>query len=350
MSTIYFDITKTGFAKYSSGLTRVSRRLLAELGTHAKPVVWKDGSWRDAEKRRRTIEFSKKDWIFTAELFSEAERPGFRDFIESRACRTAVVFHDAIPLKFPEISWPQAVRRAPDYMKLLAQFDKVLPVSDYSAEDLKAFWNWQGITPHAQVERLTLGANFSPATERVTNAGADAPAALVCVGILEPRKNQMFLLDVCMKLWEAGLVFDLHLAGRVNPHFEKALKKKIKLARETYRHLHFHESPNDAKLLELYKKCRAAVFPTIAEGCGLPPLEALWMGMPCVCSDLPVLREYTNAGGCLTAPVNHSPAWEAAIRRVLTDDTTIMRLRTEVAKRSLPTWAEAATALKRMLA
>jgi len=403
---IFFDLTKTASSAHNSGLTRVGRRLLAELQADAStranvlPVMWKNrgwfapAGWRDATTGR-AVAPSPPDWLFTAELFSEAERAGIGAFIESRACRMAAIFHDAIPLKFPEITWAKSVRRAPDYMRLLAGFDRVLAVSQQSADELAAFWNSQRITPRATIGRITNGADFtanprvvattvvartaksasSTATagnaeiplgrrreappnrksrieNRKSSELARQPASLLCVGILEPRKNQSFLLDVCAALWDESLAFDLHLVGRVNPEFGVPVKNKINRLRKKYPGLHFHEAATDAHLQALYSQpqLRAAVFPTIAEGSGLPPLEAMWQGVPCVCSDLPVLREYTDAGGCLLAPPNDFPAWQTALRNILTDDTLLTRLRHEATTRPLPTWSAAATTLLRELA
>jgi glycosyltransferase involved in cell wall biosynthesis len=113
--------------------------------------------------------------------------------------------------------------------------------------------------------------------------------------------------------------------------------------------LHWHEAADDAVVAQLYATARATIFPTIAEGCGLPLLESLWMGVPCVCSDLPVLRENADAGGCVPVPCNDHAAWQAALRSILADDVRHARLTQEAKSRSLPTWAEAAATLSRTL-
>jgi glycosyltransferase involved in cell wall biosynthesis len=87
------------------------------------------------------------------------------------------------------------------------------------------------------------------------------------------------------------------------------------------------------------------VFPTIAEGCGLPLLESLWMGVPCVCSDLPVLRENAEDGGCLAVAANDHAAWKSALRAIVSDSALHARLTGEAISRPLPTWTDAARAL-----
>src|SRR4051812_46432848 len=104
---IFFDVTKTGGASHRSGLTRVSARLRQELGTRAQSATWNSGACElkiDSSHRP-----GRDDWFLTTELFSEEERPGFAPFLDSGVCRTAALFHDAIPLKHPHITWPQSV-------------------------------------------------------------------------------------------------------------------------------------------------------------------------------------------------------------------------------------------------
>ena len=337
---IFFDVTKAASAGHHSGLNRVSSRLLGELGSAAIPVVW--SKWDRAA--------AKSDWFLTAELFSESERPGFRDFLLNRPCRCAAIFYDAIPLQHPHITWPQSVARHPDYMKLLASFDQVLAISASSRSDLLGYWQWLGLNVTPPVTLLSLGAD---ADRRPRWSGLSPSrlfdSSLLCLGILEPRKNQSFLLDVCAELWAGGLRFDLHLVGRANPHFGGPILAKIKALRKKWPGLHYHAAADDAEVARLFAQARASVCPTIAEGGGLPLLESLWKGVPCLCSDLPSLRESAAGGGCLTLPVGDSAAWKSALSSILTDDPLRARLTAEAMSRPLATWAETAAALRRAL-
>jgi glycosyltransferase involved in cell wall biosynthesis len=338
----------------------VSERLRAELGDAARPVSW--AKWDRSAVR-------SGDWFLTGEIFGADERPGFGEFLRAKPCRLAAIFHDAIPLRYPQITWPQSVARHPGYMKNLAQFDRVWAVSAASRDDLLGYWRWLGVATPPPVDVLANGADFDgasrvtaapePSAVRPAPSASDAhiphpssliPPALLCIGIIEPRKNQGFLLDVCAELWREGLGFELHLVGRVNPHFGAPLVGKIKRLRREFPGLHYHAAASDAAVAALYAKTRATVFPTVAEGCGLPLLESLWMGVPCVCSDLPVLRENADGGGCVSAPVSDLAAWKNSLRRVLTDDALHARLVREATTRPLPTWAEAAQALRSALA
>src|SRR4051812_36031940 len=205
---IFFDVTKAGSAGHRSGLMRVSARLADGLKDVAKEVRW--GDWDRKGVRA-------DDWFLTGELFSEEERPGLTAFLEQPPCRLAAIFHDAIPLKHPHITWPQSVARHPEYMKMLASFDRVFAVSEASRRELTAFWKWQGVAVRATVETLTLGADFTADSQRTDAAQSGSPLppgatpSVLSVGIIEPRKNQEFLLEVCEALWNERLTFDLHL-------------------------------------------------------------------------------------------------------------------------------------------
>jgi glycosyltransferase involved in cell wall biosynthesis len=348
---IYYDTTKMGAARQRSGLTRVSSRLREEFGGAVTEVAWEAGRGFVGEGERTPVVFKPEDWLFTVELFSEAERPGLGEFIRRPPCRLAAMFHDAIPLRWPHITWPQSVQRHPEYMKLLAGFDRVFAISEASRRDLAGFWRWQGVAVRAQVDLVELGADFDGdhRVQRDPVLVRGVPA-LLCVGIVEPRKNQGFLLDVAEALWRAGVNFELHIVGRVNPHFGGPLAKRMAALAGREPRFRFHAAAGDRELARLYAGARAVVFPTIAEGCGLPLLEALWRGVPCVCSDLPVLRENAGGGGCLTAQVNDLADWMAKLRVVLTDEAECRRLQREAMARRLPHWSETAAALRKALA
>lgn len=341
---IYYDVTKMGAARHKSGLMRVSSRVLGALGDMAHPVSWKDRRFVDEEGR--PVSLRADDWLLTVELFSGAERPGFREFIANRPCRLGAVFADAIPLKFPHITWPQSVQRHADYMKLLAGFDRVWAISEYVRDELVGFWKWQGVAARASVGRIELGADFDTSPRATSIPSFPVRPSLLCVGIIEPRKNQAFLVDVAEALWADGVDFDLHIVGRVNPHFGAPIERRIKAAAKRERRLHLHVAASDAVLRRLYSEARAVVFTTIAEGCGLPVIEALWRGVPCVCSDLPVLRELTDAGGCITARVNEVSDWTQKLRPLLTDVSQAQALARVAVSRPLPTWAEAGAMLR----
>jgi len=345
---IWLDVTKSAAARHQSGLTRVTNRLGQELGPAATPI---------ASLTAALPLICPTDWFLSAEVFAPDERPGFAELLERRPCKFAAIYHDSIPLRFPHITWPQAVARHPAYLSMLSKFDRVWAVSAASRDELLGFWEWQGKKNVPEVSVLALGADFrsgtlpafrSPTADRPRNALSVPLPILLCVGILEPRKNQSFLLEVADRLWGNGVRFDLHFVGRVNPHFGKPVLAEIRSMQRKRPALHYDGAVDDRKLSELYSRAAACLIPTIAEGCGLPLLEALWHGTPCISSDLPSLLENAAGGGCLVLPTGNVEVWTTALRRFLTEPAYAQTLSEAALKRGpgLPTWAQTAQTIK----
>ena len=84
-------------------------------------------------------------------------------------------------------------------------------------------------------------------------------------------------------------------------------------------------SPSDGEILRLLSRAKAFVFPSFAEGFGLPPLEAMAAGVPVVCSDIPVFREVYGEAVLYVDPNRPESIAEGA-RKVLTDAESAERL------------------------
>ncbi|MEO7272796.1 MAG: glycosyltransferase, partial [Vicinamibacterales bacterium] len=83
---------------------------------------------------------------------------------------------------------------------------------------------------------------------------------------------------------------------------------------------------DDEALIDLYRACDAFAYVSLAEGFGLPVLEALACGVPVVTSDIPVLREVAGDAALYCDPHDVS-AIGAAVWRVVTDTGLASRLR-----------------------
>ncbi|MDA0348484.1 MAG: glycosyltransferase [Verrucomicrobia bacterium] len=300
---LFYDITKSASARQLSGLIRVSNRLMQALEADSNvslvPVMWhpRKQVFTDTSKRR-AVDILAEDCFLTPEVFSSNDRPGYYEALKKTGVFTSAIFHDAIPLQLPEITWPQSVARHPAYMSDLGQFDHVFSVSGCSQRDLLEYW--KGLTPskYPTTSTLLLGSDFFDKSETPFCHKPQEVPLLLCIGILEPRKNQDGLLRIACDLWDQGLKFELHFVGRVNPHFGKPIEKKIKLAKKSGYPVFLHSKQNDKLLLVLYLKARFTVFNSIAEGFGLPVVESLWLGVPCLCRTLPSLKEWSLESAC----------------------------------------------------
>ena len=199
-----------------------------------------------------------------------------------------------------------------------------------------------GLDRTPPVDTIALGADFDGRARRApanTLCGSDSPPAVLTTGILEPRKRQAMLLEVCESLWAAGARFSLDVVGRVNPHFGKPIRNRVRALTRAGRPVRHHETASDELLRSLYERAAFTVFPSHAEGLGLPVLESLWMGVPCLASDIPSVRECAQGGGCRLFAVDDDAALRAGMLALLEEEGGALgELREGLRARALPTW------------
>ncbi len=165
--------------------------------------------------------------------------------------------------------------------------------------------------------------------------GVDGPY-LLYVGGIEPRKNVPALIRAFGRL-SADLDVRLVVAGAPAPWdtegwkpIEDAIDQLHPYARDRVKRTGYLTEPNKAALLA---GAEAFVFPSLYEGFGLPPLEAMALGTPVVASDIAALRE-TGGEAALYADTGNADALAEGIRRVIEDEALRRRLRDEGPRRA----------------
>jgi glycosyltransferase involved in cell wall biosynthesis len=125
---------------------------------------------------------------------------------------------------------------------------------------------------------------------------------LLSVGTLEPRKNLSVLVNAFAELTSARPQSGIQLViagGRgwlSGPLFDTIEKSPVRDRIVLTDYLH------DDDLRALYSACRAFVYPSIHEGFGLPPLEAMACGARVLASRIPALEETTGGAALLFDP------------------------------------------------
>lgn len=137
---------------------------------------------------------------------------------------------------------------------------------------------------------------------------------LMHVGTLEPRKNHVFLIEAFEAMdWFDG---DLVLCGMHGWHTE-AIVSTIENSprKDRIRRLDFVP---DGALTPLYAGAEAFLFPSLYEGFGLPPFEAMQVGTPAICSAGGSLGEVIEPGGIVLREFD-AAAWSESTRKVVCD-------------------------------
>jgi len=204
--------------------------------------------------------------------------------------------------------------------------------------------------PAERVRVVPLGvdATFRPPSDVAMAAvreryGLAAPF-LLFVGNIEPKKNLATLVGAFAQLARNGLSHDLVIAGKRGWKSGGVLGFPAKLGIE--QRVRFVGYVPEADLPGLYGAADLLVFPSLVEGFGLPPLEAMACGTPVVSSDAEALVE-TTGDAALHAPARDPDALAEAMRRVLHDAVLATRLREGgLAHAAQFTWARSAEATR----
>ena len=112
---------------------------------------------------------------------------------------------------------------------------------------------------------------------------------ILCLSTLEPRKNMRLLVEAFSELTkEKKIDTNLVLAGRKGWLMDDLLSN---LDKEIVDRIHFTGFVDDNLLPYVYRNAQVFVFPSVYEGFGVPPIEAMSMGIPVISSDAASLPE-----------------------------------------------------------
>ncbi|MGD0712580.1 MAG: glycosyltransferase family 1 protein [Gaiellaceae bacterium] len=279
----FAPVSARGKREVESALAGIEleRRLPVVPAAHALRTVWSRAGWPPAERvlgRFDVLHFS--DWMYPP------QRAGVR----------STMIHDLVPVRFPEWVHPRTRRmHGAKYRHAARTCDVVIVNSRFTRDDVvetlgvaaeRIHVAHPGVEPgfRADGERLDLGRPY-----------------LLTVATLEPRKNLSTLIEAYRRLGQTELA--LAVAGAAGWGRQPALDVPG-LVRLGY--TPFEELP------QLYRGASVFVYPSLFEGFGMPVIEAMACGVPCVVSSHPSLDE-----ACGDAAVRTDPADPDAIGQAI---------------------------------
>lgn len=374
---LLIDLTHTCHTTAQTGIQRVCRSLFSALseGQPVGAVTYDpyEKIWRSlARWERRTLSAQETaakrgaKWPWTAQLGGRAKRWMQRGAVSAPAGSGLVVpevfsssvalnlpalfatvsgprvalFHDAIALKFPELSPPKTVARFPAYLRELLAFDAIAAVSEDSRNSLLAYWEWLGVNDAPPVQTLSLPLTVRPSALAQLDTPRREETVVLCVGTIEGRKNHLALLEACEHLWAKQAKFTLRLVGMANTQTGSAALEKIRVLQAAGRPLRYDGPVDDRALEAAYSECTFTVYPSLMEGFGLPVLESLSYGKPCICSARGALGESVKGGGCLALDRVDAVSLANALESLLNDDRRRADLARAAHMRTFKTWSD----------
>ena len=245
--------------------------------------------------------------------------------VQHRGVTSAVLIHDTIPLDHPEFA--SIGTHAPFAAKIAATArfaTQVIHISADARAKTEAHFAAAGRIPPPILAPLGITL-ATPAPSPVT----PTRPYFVALGTIEPRKNLKLLFDLWPNL-PAPAPQLVVIGGK--GWADAALFAQMAQLQATGAVLHGENLP-DGAVVTLMQGARALLFPSLAEGFGLPPLEAATLGTPVIASDLPVLREV-----CGDFPVYLDPrdsySWLETIKKLAQSQPSVKT------KQNLPLWAD----------
>lgn len=210
-----------------------------------------------------------------------------------KAKKRLVKIHDVTPLVyFSSLSLAQKIYAKLFFNAALLISDAVTTVSYFSSNEIgKYCFVKKSVTPIANsiAHRFTRGVSEEE-KERVRQKYALPFAYLLWVGNVKPHKNLARLIDAYEKLHPKE---DLLLMGE-KEHMrgvDKAVIKRVEEDAFLKERVRFTGYIDETDVPALYALAKLCVFPSLYEGFGFPPLEALAMGCPSVVSNVASMPE-----------------------------------------------------------
>ena len=253
--------------------------------------------------------------------------------------KLVVTVHDVAFLVHPRAYPPQwralyrtALRRT------VRRADAIIAVSRHTAEDLVRYRRADPAKIHVVPLAASLPEAGSSVEETLSRLKVRAPY-LLFVGTLEPRKNVVRLVRAYRRLAARGVPHTLVLAGPLGWGARPLLEE---LRQEGPGAVVLTGATGAADLDALYRGASAFVYPSLYEGFGLPVLEAMARGAPCIVSSSSSLPEVAGEAAIPVDPRSTAGLAEA-IDRVLTDERLAGRLREAgLARASRFSWEDTA--------
>ncbi|MEP9377072.1 glycosyltransferase family 1 protein [Aquabacter sp. CN5-332] len=290
------------------------------------------------------IELGEGDILFCPGYWHDMEMEAYE---AARAGGAEVVFlvHDILPVTMPTFyQYPWRQDFAQRLSRSFSTVSHYYCISQQTLSQVRAYGEWQG---HAVRGSIAYN-GFDPAPERVTGAARldDGVADLLArrpwlmVGTLEPKKGHADVIAALEHLWGEGYERPLVIVGR-HGWMSEPIVDSIKNSPWLGTHLFWFEGLDDASLAAFYEGAHALLFGSLAEGFGLPLLEAISHSTPVIARNTLVAREILGEEGAYFSDMKE------LVARILEMEApaTLAALRANATRLSWYRWAEVVEAV-----
>ena len=270
------------------------------LGVYRHPL--RAAQWMHSltPRKQKSLDVGKGDVLLIPDAYWATK--GFWPVVAAARAKGAYVcsiVYDLIPLDHPEFVAAGAPESFQHYLMNVGRYsDHIITISKSVREQVEAALPRLGEgSPWKRFDSFELGAEAFPSDPQSPSQfiveffefhGLNRP--YVMVATFEPRKNHQYVLEAFEHIWRYHPDRTLCLIGRVGWKCQDLLSsihKHPRLGKQLYV---FHDL-HDTDVEYCYQNAKAILFPSIAEGFGLPIIEALSRGCYVFASDTKIHRE-----------------------------------------------------------
>lgn len=318
---LYIDISVISRNDAATGIQRVVRSVAFLLAEFKGQDVVQPTFVYTYKNRHYVVRLEDGDYIHTDELVNYTAGDIFvgLDYaldalwrmrhelarMRQKEVRFWYVVHDFLPLTNPAWFSHPTVLRFRNWLAIIAATaDGFFCVSPPVEQQLRSILNSRfGLESGYRTVVIPMGwdlATSNPSTglpndfEFVKERLRAAPSVLI-VGTIEPRKGHEDALAAMELLWKRGIDANIVLVGGIGWKTE-ALCARLENHKEAKRRLFLMGKVSDEALEHLYMSCSGVLVPSLAEGFGLPVVEAIGHGKRVLARNLAVFAQHTGKG------------------------------------------------------
>jgi len=245
-------------------------------------------------------------------------------------CRSVVTIHDCIHLRFPQYLPNRAAHAYARSFLWIAthRSNRILTVSEASKRDILSLFRvpeQKIVVIHNAIDERFWETPAPDEVERVRQRYQLDGRFVLYAGNIKPHKNLERLIEAFHTLRKQG-VEDVRLLIIGDEISKYATLRRAVHRLKLHQHVRFFGFVPDKTLAVLYRLASVFIFPSLYEGFGLPPLEAMASGTPVITSNVSSLPEVVGDAALLIDPYQ-ADAIADAMLRVLSDEALRRDLR-----------------------
>lgn len=301
------------------------------------------------EKEHQPTEYALFLWnhkVLFPELVVEPRRIEIiRIMLENTSINSTIIVFDMIPFTHPEFFVDST--GYVHYLTLLRCVDRVSCISRAVEENVRALMpliQRKGSMP--EISTHYLGADFGsslPASARTAPDNLTQQSQLpiiLAVGTIEVRKNHRRIMRAMAKAQKLGYQFRGVFAGSPG-WLSEAFLGELKYYQSQGYDIELTGTVSEAQLEQLYNSAKFTIYGSLVEGFGLPIVESVVRGVPCIASNRGCMREIAEQiGGCLLIDPESEESISQAIMKLFDSPETFERLRLQASQATWRTWRD----------